>query len=232
MHPMKLQPATVMAALAVLGAAGFALLRPLESVGRENAPAPPTQSGRATDDSAEPTSGFGGPPHATLPPNHPIIGNGASPHGSMAGSLSATDEPPAIAWTVPTDWTALPNPSPMRVATYRVGAKGEMAVARAGGSTDANIQRWIGQFDEPAQVQRSTKTVRGLAIELVEINGAYAGGGMAPGAPSEPHPGWSLLGGVVETQGSHYFFKLLGPRDQVTKAHPSFDALIASIKPL
>jgi hypothetical protein len=120
----------------------------------------------------------------------------------------------------------------MRIATYRPTPDSELVVVRAGGSTEANIERWIGQFDEPARSTRSKKTVHGLAVEVLEANGTYAGSGMVPGAPSQPHPGWGLLGAVVETPGSHYFFKLVGPSDQIQTARGSFDALLGSIRPL
>jgi hypothetical protein len=132
---------------------------------------------------------------------------------------------------VPAGWTSLPNPNAMRIATYRPAADSELIVVRAGGTTDANIERWIGQFDEPAQTQRSRKTIHGLGVEILEVRGTYAGSGM-PGAPTAPRPGWSLLGAVVETPGTSYFFKLVGPSDQVQSAHASFDALVASIRPL
>jgi hypothetical protein len=146
--------------------------------------------------------------------------------------LGAADESPSIAWTVPSGWQTAPNPTVMRIATYRPAADAELAVSRAGGTTDANIQRWIGQFDDPPRTQRSRKVVKGLPVEVVEISGTYAGGGMMPGASAEPHPNWTLLGAVVEAPGSHYFFKLLGPSAQVQAAHASFDALVASLHPL
>jgi hypothetical protein len=150
----------------------------------------------------------------------------------MGAPLPTVDEPPAIAWDVPAGWKTLPNPTALRIATYRPAPSSELVVARAGGSTDANIERWVHQFDEPARTARSKKTIRGLEVEVLEASGTYAGSAMIPGAPSEPHPGWSLLGAVVETPGSHYFFKLVGPSPEVQAAHASFDALVASVRPL
>jgi hypothetical protein len=149
----------------------------------------------------------------------------------MQGALgAASDEPAAITWKLPASWQTAPNPNAMRVATYRPSPEIEVSVARAGGSTEANIERWIGQFDGAGPAARADKVVRGLAVKVVEVSGTYAGGGMMPGA-SEPHPGWTLVGAVVETPGSHYFFKMLGPTEQVVAARASFDALIASITP-
>ena len=51
------------------------------------------------------------------------------------------------------------------------------------------------------------------------------------GAAPEKKDGWAMLAAVVESSGSPYFFKLLGPADQVDKARAGFDGLVASIKP-
>jgi hypothetical protein len=166
-----------------------------------------------------------------LPPNHPAIGAGGSPHGMQEGVSPPSDEAPAISWTAPSGWVAAANPSAMRIATYHPSADTDVSVARAGGSTDANIQRWVGQFDDAGADKHTERTVHGLAMKMVEVTGTYAGGGMMATTPAEPHRGWALVGVVVETPGTHYFFKMVGPVDQVRAARPSFDAMIASIAP-
>ncbi len=234
MRDMKTPIATLLASVALLGAAGIALFRPAESAQATPVPVGEPESYRGAEDLPGAPSQLGpgalaGPEQ--LPPNHPPISGGSSPHGGGAAP-SAPDELAAIAWTVPKGWHTASNPNAMRIATYRPAENCELSVVRAGGTTDANIQRWIGQFDEPAHSQRTRKLVQGLRVEVVDIGGTYAGGGMMPGSPAEPHAGWKLLGAVVETPGSHYFFKLVGPSAEVTAAHASFDALIASVRPL
>jgi hypothetical protein len=135
---------------------------------------------------------------------------------------------------VPDAWKTVPNTSSMRIATYRVPrAQGDtddadVSVTRAGGGTEANIRRWVGQFDEAGQDKRTEKTVRGLKITTVEVSGTFIGGGMMGGA-SGPKKGWALLGAIVETPGSPYFFKLTGPAASVRAARPAFDALLTSV---
>jgi hypothetical protein len=169
---------------------------------------------------------------AGLPPDHPPVGGAASPVETPANAAATSDEAPSISWTVPTGWKTLPNPTAMRIATYGPTADSELLVVRAGGSTDANFDRWVGQFEEPARSRRYEKTVRGLEVEILEVSGTYTSSGMVPGSSSVPHTGWTLLGAAVETPGSHYFFKLVGPSDQVQSAHRSFDGLIESIRPM
>jgi hypothetical protein len=144
----------------------------------------------------------------------------------------------ALTWTPPPGWQTVPNASPMRLATYRVpaaagGDDAELTVARAGGTTDANIERWRGQFEgTTGKAARAERTVRGLKVTVVELSGTYQAAGMMPGAaPAAPRPGWALLAAIVETSGSPYFFKMVGPAANVKAAHASFDVLIGSISP-
>jgi hypothetical protein len=107
----------------------------------------------------------------------------------------------------------------------------EVTVVRAGGTTDANIDRWIRQFDEAGKDERTVKTVAGFKITVVEVSGRYLGGGMMPTADSPPRAGWSLLGAVVETPGSPYFFKMTGPTASVKAARSAFMSLLDGVSP-
>lgn len=173
-----------------------------------------------------------------LPPNHPPIGSAMSPHGPHAGGGNAgaftaeAAEPATITWKVPAEWTSQPNASAMRLATYRVGNAAELTVVRAGGSTDANIERWIGQFDGTPRSERKERSVHGMKVTVVRIAGTYAGGGgMTPGATSPSRAGWTMLAAIVEANGSPYFFKMLGPSDQVDGARAAFEHMLDGLAP-
>ena len=164
-----------------------------------------------------------------LPPDHPPIGAAASPYGSLP---SAPVDPPALVWKMPAGWQDAANPNAMRLATYHAPGGVEVAVSRAGGSTEANIQRWIAQFDGVGHEGRVERTVRGLHVVTVEVAGTYAGGGMAMGAPAEPKPDWAMVGSIVETRSPSYFFKMTGPAAAVRAARPVFDRFIDGVTPM
>jgi hypothetical protein len=172
-------------------------------------------------------------PAPPLPPDHPSIGT-SNPHASTFGATPSEEERAAIAWKAPPSWRVAPNPSSMRIATYRIpGPKGddeegELSVTRAGGTAKANADRWIGQFDGAADASREERTVQGFRVTIVSVAGTFRGGGMM-GAPSPPRPSWALLGAIVETPDSPYFFKLVGPVSTVKASRPSFDAMIAGL---
>jgi hypothetical protein len=179
------------------------------------------------------------------------------PAGSRAepqAPASATPAPPApaapvapgasareITWTDPAGWQKVPSGSPMRKATYKVPAApkdpedGELAVfyfRGEGGSTEANIQRWIGQFPDakPADAKRSQRNVSGMNQTIVEVEGTYSGGGMPGGPAATPKPQYRLIGAVVETPAGPYFFKLTGPKKTVEAAKSTFFTLLDSVK--
>jgi hypothetical protein len=207
----------------LLGAAGLALFQRKSSA--DSSPALPAN---ALDDAAMPIAAAGEPP---LPPNHPPLA--ARGTGS---SFAAEESPPALAWTAPSGWEVAPNRSLMRLATYRVPAAGgragasvELTVTRAGGSTADNLERWVGQFDGAGPDRRTERTVAGFRLSILEVAGTYEGGMTKTGSETA-HPGWALLGAVVETDGPFYFFKMVGPVDAVRAARPAFDALMSSVR--
>ncbi len=174
-------------------------------------------------------------PNAPLPPNHPSIdpsmmGQMAQGHGNMPGMTGggAADEAAAIKWTAPKEWSQSPNPNPMRIATYKVKDDTELAVSRAGGDLKMNIARWASQFDGSPTPKETTKTVHGLKVTLVQIEGTYQGG-MGPDQGS--HANWAMSSAIVDTStsGEHYFFKMTGPAATVKGAQKSFEAMIDGI---
>jgi hypothetical protein len=163
-----------------------------------------------------------------LPPNHPSIG-GTPQQGGMP---PAGNDPPAVAWKMPAGWQEAPSPNAMRLATYRAPDGVEVSVSRAGGATDANIQRWVGQFDDVGHEVHAEKTVHGLHVVTVDVAGTFVGGGMTPGASAESHPAWAMVGAVVESRSPPYFIKMTGPVAAVRAARAAFDHLIDGITPL
>jgi hypothetical protein len=169
-----------------------------------------------------------------LPPNHPPIDT-TPPFGP--GTPLPANEAAEIAWAAPPNWHAVPNPSPMRIATYRVPrAPGEtedaeLSVTRAGGTANSNADRWMAQFDRTASGAREEETIEGFKVTVVSVNGTFLGGGMM-GAPSSPRTGWALLGAIVEANGSPYFFKLVGPANTVNAARVPFQSMIAGLRRL
>jgi hypothetical protein len=159
-------------------------------------------------------------------------------------ALAVAETAGGIKWTAPPTWKAQPE-RPMRAATYAVpkaagdAEDGECAVfyfgAGQGGSVDANIKRWIAQFEAPgggpadALAKTSKSKVNGLAVTRIDLSGTYkpAGGPMMKATGSKP--GYRLLGAIVEAPEGAVFFKFTGPAKTVAAQQPGFETLLKSI---
>ncbi len=173
-------------------------------------------------------------------PTETDAGGGVTPGMPGAGIEPAPEAPdPGLAWTVPARWTAQ-GERPMRIATYLVpmakgdAEAGECAVfyfgPNQGGSVEDNIDRWVGQFENPSTPQRTTQTVHGLSIARVKLHGAF----LTPGGPNMESqgkkPDYQLLGAIVTGPKGAVFFKLTGPAKTVEAAVPEFDRMLGTIR--
>jgi len=165
----------------------------------------------------------------------------------LASALgNAADSGPGLRWNPPANWKPEAQ-RPMRLATYTIpraagdAEGGECGVyyfgPGQGGSVQANLDRWIGQFlqaggkSSKSAAKIESRSVRGLKITTVDVSGAYTGMGGPMGQPGKPVPGYRLLGAIVEgTQGS-VFFKLTGPAQTVAQNQTAFTKMLDSLSP-
>jgi hypothetical protein len=169
----------------------------------------------------------------------------AGAKGAAAAPVGTPLEAAGLSFSAPAAW-ARQGDRPMRVATLLVPAvKGDAEGAELaifyfgqgqGGATDANVQRWLGQFrradGSPVQAsdaRTKKESVGGLPVTHVDVKGTYAGGGPMMG-PATPKPGFRLLGVIVEGPQGPLFFKLTGPEKTVASAEKGLQQLVASVK--
>ena len=132
---------------------------------------------------------------------------------SPAMAAGSPTQAGGIAWTVPAGWELGPEHQ-MRIATYRIRAiagdpeDAECAVyffgTGQGGSVEANLSRWAGQFTGPdGQAPKEApktdqRTVGGLKISTLTASGTYLGAGGMMGQPSAPKPNYRMRAAIVE----------------------------------
>jgi len=179
----------------------------------------------------------GGPADA----NAPATGETAMPPGGMPPGMAPAPaaQDVGVTWEKPKRWVE-ELASGMRLATYAIPATAGAEAATCavyyfgpgqGGGTDANIERWIGEFENPGSPARREQKVRGMNITQVEVSGTYrAHAGMSGGGSESPSPGWTLLGAIVEGPNGALFFKLTGPSATVGPAKKEFAGLLGSMK--
>ena len=162
----------------------------------------------------------------------------------MAGFALIADTGAGLHWTAPAGWKAEAQ-RPMRLATYAVPRaagdqdNGECGVyyfgPGQGGSVEANLDRWIGQFLEAggkpskqaAKVDK--RAVHGLKVTSVDVSGAYTGMGGPMAQSGAPKAGYRLLGAIVEGPQGSVFFKFTGPAKTVAQNQTAFDQMLASL---
>ena len=164
--------------------------------------------------------------------------------GIVAAALAAWVAATGLTYTAPGGWTVVPTSSSMRVAQFTLPrAAGDTDAAEmilyyfggSGGSVEANIERWLGQMQQPdgrpskAAARRESRTVNGLSVSLVDVSGTYVAE-VAPGS-TERHnrPNFRLRAGVIQTPRGPYFIKLTGPVKTVTAHSQAFDRFVASL---
>src|SRR6185436_1836522 len=141
-------------------------------------------------------------------------------------NLFAADAPKTFSvseftFTRPADWEWVPSTSAMRKAELKVESKDKKEKAEViffhfgesnGGGTQANVDRWLGQFQEPKDKLRSKVeevTVGNRKITHVEAEGTYMSG--LPGGPKKPMPNSMLIGAILESDQGNVFVRLTGP---------------------
>lgn len=167
----------------------------------------------------------------------PVVPKAPTP--APVGSMQ--QEPLHITWLDPPSFKRVPPSNAMRKASYVVprasgdSEDGELTVfyfgPGQGGSIDANVDRWVGQFGDakPGDVRRADREANGLRQHTVELDSGTFSSGM-PGGSTKPKGNYGLVGGIVETPSGAYFFKLTGPTGTVKQAKPEFYKLLDSIK--
>jgi hypothetical protein len=150
-----------------------------------------------------------------------------------------------LAFTAPAAWTPRPPASTMRVAEFVVPrAAGDSEDAEAivyfiggsGGTVDANIDRWIGQMQQPDgsaskdKARRESLTINGLKVTTVDLAGTYVAE-VRPGA-TERHnkPDFRLRAAVVETPRGPYYIKMTGPAKTMAAADADFRKFLATMR--
>jgi hypothetical protein len=162
-------------------------------------------------------------PHAKL----------ASPHGRFEPAVPAEQlgrevEAAAIRLTAPEGWVRNQPRSGFVLAEFSL-PKGEgdekdgrLTVSVAGGSIEANIDRWRGQFGSgPENDSTEEVDVNGLTVTIVDFSGTFneQAGPFAPGVARE---GYRMLAAIIPVGGQLHFIKAYGPEKTMARHAEAF----------
>jgi hypothetical protein len=147
-----------------------------------------------------------------------------------------------VQMTAPSSWEK--KKPQTRIVDYEFTAKavaddkvnGRVTVMGAGGSVEANIDRWIAQFSQPdgestrdrAMIEKFK--VAGQDVHLVDINGRYKDQ-RGPFAPAVYRDDYRMMGAIIVTDGlGQYFVKMYGPKKTIAANEKAFKEMIDSLK--
>ncbi len=166
---------------------------------------------------------------------------------SESASLSAggaTGGAERATWSAPADWVEMPPASSMRLAQWQLPGSAEYGPAECalfsfpggGGTVDANIARWLGQFEQPDGVpsaeraERMTMTVQGVPTTLLQVTGVFLAQDPPMTGPIDPRPDHALFAAIFETEGAPHFVKCTGPRQTIGDRAVELSTFVTSFR--
>ena len=116
---------------------------------------------------------------------------------------------------------------------------GRVTISGAGGSVEANIDRWAGQFIQPdgsdskkaAKIEE--KKIAGQEVHLVDISGTFKDqpGGPFSGGPVVERKDYRMFAAIIVTKDlGNYFLKFYGPERTVADNRAAFDKMVESLE--
>ena len=158
----------------------------------------------------------------------------------------AASQQSSLKFRVPPGWVEEERTSSMRVAQYRLPkADGDTEDASVvlyyfgqgqGGSTAANIERWVSQMKQEDGSSSKDKAkeenfeANALKVVTVDVSGTYVAETTPGSGTLHNKPGYRLRAAVVETPKGSYFVKLVGPEKTVAHWNDSFLTYVRSFE--
>ena len=163
-----------------------------------------------------------------------------------ADALSYTIAEEGFSLAAPEGWKRVQPKSSIVETEFSIPSEGEglqpgrMTVMGAGGSVQANVDRWYGQFAQPDGSDTKSKAtakkikLAGCDVTIVDISGTYkdAPAGPFAGGKAVDRPDYRMLAAIVETPDrGNYFLKFYGPGKTVAKHADGFRAMVEGLVP-
>ncbi|MDQ3473710.1 MAG: hypothetical protein M3447_08235 [Acidobacteriota bacterium] len=151
-----------------------------------------------------------------------------------------------LRFKAPSEWVVEKPSSSMRLAQYKLPkAEGDSEDAslvlyffgeNQGGSVQANLERWVSQFEQSdgssssAKAKLETITVNNLKVATIDLAGTYVAE-TAPGSGvRHKNPDYRLRAAVIETPKGAHYVKLVGPSKTVNRWEKAFNEYLQSFE--
>jgi hypothetical protein len=106
-----------------------------------------------------------------------------------------------------------------------------------GGSWEANVERWCGQFeqtdgrDSMEVAVQSERMVAGLPAREIEVSGTYVAETFPGSDERVNNPRYSMIGGRIEGSEGSWYPKLVGPARTVRQWEASYRRFLDAVRP-
>ena len=163
--------------------------------------------------------------------------------GNQDSKNQATGE---LRFKAPVEWTVEKPSSSMRLAQYKLPkAEGDSEDAslvlyffgtNQGGSVQSNLERWIGQIEQPdgssseAKAKTETLTINQLKVSTIDLTGTYVAETAPGSAVRHNNPNYRLRAAVIETPKGAHYVKLVGPAKTISRWEKAFDSYLQSFE--
>lgn len=173
-------------------------------------------------------------PHET--PAAPSPTSASNPSDMASRAVPAANGAPDIHWTLPSEWTNLPDQSGMRKGSFSVkdaeGHEASIAVTVFPGDVGgdlANINRWLGQLQLPPITEAALPaTITETVLPIGVFKRVDLVGGDAPADTAHDHRA-RILGAWLKQDDRTWFFKMNGDSSLVDTQHATFEAFLKSV---
>lgn len=142
----------------------------------------------------------------------------------------------AISYKVSDTWVKEAVSNSMRLEQYKIADNSNLSVSflpgNAGG-LDANIERWKNQFSQDAvfKILENTQfNYHSIPVTKIYLNGNYleSKDPFNPSAQKLLHENWAAYIIVAETEPGTWFFKVLGPAQELKREESNLDDFVRS----
>lgn len=214
------------------------------SSGNEPVKLTPAQAAAANAKSAQASGTATGMPRPDAGANPHAGVTGGAAGGSAGGSAGKGGS--ALQFNVPEGWVVQIPSSSMRKAQFQLPKEASdpedaqlvlYYFGGEGGTKEANLERWAGQFVQPDGrpskdvLVTNHRIVNGMPVTEASITGTFDAEMMPGQGDRVRREKWSMLAAIIETQSGPYYAKLTGPSATVGRWEPSFRQWISSLKP-
>jgi hypothetical protein len=137
---------------------------------------------------------------------------------ALACGLSAAEKVSVTGYgfSPPDGWKSSPPSSSMRKAQFTAGDAEVVFFyfgPGGGGGVQANVDRWMKQFQDAKNQKVENKNVGGVKVIYARATGTFMTG--RPFGPKTPKKGYALLGAIIEGKQGAIFVKMTGPEASV-----------------